>query len=98
MAHHMPPSFPRTATPGKSRTGSDLLARSQLPAWVVRALNANRIRRFSQLAGRSDEELLALSGVGQRAVEIIRAELARNAQRALDSVGTVPQPDVHHAP
>jgi hypothetical protein len=98
MARNMPPSFPRTSGPRKSRAGSDLLVRSQLPAWVVRALIANRIRRFSQLGARSDEELLALSGVGQRAVQIIRAELARTAQRGVDTTGVVPQPDVHHAP
>lgn len=59
-----------------SQSASDLLSQSRLPPWIVKALKANRIRRLSQLADLSDRDMLRLEGIGQRALELIRAEIA----------------------
>ena len=51
-----------------------------LPAKIgkpaLRALTAAGITRLSQIAARSDAELLALHGVGPKAVRVLRATLA----------------------
>ncbi|MCY1664229.1 helix-hairpin-helix domain-containing protein [Rhizobium sp. SL86] len=68
---------PRRRSETGSPPASDLLNQSRLPPWIVKALKANRIRRLSQLAGLSDRDLLQLDGIGQRSLELIRAEIAR---------------------
>lgn len=43
---------------------------------ALRALTAAGITRLSHVAARSDDELLALHGVGPKAVRLLRAALA----------------------
>jgi DNA-directed RNA polymerase alpha subunit len=50
-----------------------MLARSKIPVWIVKALLSSGIKRVSKLSSMTDDELLALSGIGKRAVEIIRS-------------------------
>ncbi|MBY5461564.1 helix-hairpin-helix domain-containing protein [Rhizobium leguminosarum] len=50
-----------------------MLARSKIPVWIVKALLSSGIKRVSKLALMTDDELLALPGIGKRAVELIRA-------------------------
>lgn len=71
-----PPHSPSKA--GSSSAG-DLLSHSRLPPWIVKALKANRIRRLSQLADLSDRDMLRLEGIGQRALQLIRTEIANSA-------------------
>jgi DNA-directed RNA polymerase alpha subunit len=50
-----------------------MLARSNIPVWIVRALLSNGVKRVSKLAAMTDDELLAIPGIGRRAVEVIRS-------------------------
>ncbi|MCO5731917.1 hypothetical protein [Rhizobium sp. SSA_523] len=84
----------RSTTRQAGSGDSDLLSRSNLPDWIVQALKANRIRRLSQLAPLSDRQLLALSGIGQRASQHIRAALARQ-KAALPQAGSARPADDH---
>jgi len=53
--------------------GRDLLAASNLPEWVIRALADNGITRFSEVSEMSDAQLLKLRGVGRRSIALIRS-------------------------
>ncbi|MBY5522607.1 helix-hairpin-helix domain-containing protein [Rhizobium leguminosarum] len=53
-----------------------MLARSKIPVWVVKALLSSGIKRVSQLSAMTDDELLALPGIGKRAIELIRSSQA----------------------
>lgn len=59
------------------RTRSDMLFKSSLPAWIIRALSESGVNRLSAMAGMSDSELLLIPGIGRRSVALIREELAR---------------------
>ncbi|MBB4066125.1 helix-hairpin-helix domain-containing protein [Gellertiella hungarica] len=61
--------------PKPARRESDLVIRSPLPAWIIRALRAGGIKRMSLLDTLSDAELLAVPGIGKRALSIIRTVL-----------------------
>ncbi len=61
---------------------SDLVIRSDLPGWLIKALRESGVKRLSRLKQMSDKELLDLPGVGTRSLEIIRSALA--AERAPD--------------
>lgn len=87
----LPPSGLPVGTQRPARPQSDLIIRSSLPDWVVRTLISNRVRRLSQLAGLSDREMLALDGVGLRAMALIHAELSR--REAPDAVCPLPSVD-----
>ncbi|MBY3463520.1 helix-hairpin-helix domain-containing protein [Rhizobium laguerreae] len=50
-----------------------MLARSKIPVWIVKALLSSGIKRVSQLSSMTEDELLALPGIGKRAVELIRS-------------------------
>jgi hypothetical protein len=58
---------------------SDLLIRSSLPQWVVQVLRQSGIKRMSVVSALSDEQLLAIPGIGNRSVSLIRKELQRIA-------------------
>jgi predicted flap endonuclease-1-like 5' DNA nuclease len=62
-----------------SATGGDP-SNDKLPAAIgrpaTRALEAHGVTRLRQLTGRSERELLALHGVGPKAIRIIRERLA----------------------
>jgi hypothetical protein len=66
---------------------ADLLAATSLPEWVVRTLADNGVHRLSEVSAMSDEELLALRGVGKRSVRLIR--LAIVAQRRRIKLGLI---------
>ncbi len=53
--------------------GGDVLAASDLPDWVIRALADNGITRFDQVSEMSDAQLLKLKGVGRRSIALIRS-------------------------
>ncbi|MBB3654812.1 DNA-directed RNA polymerase alpha subunit [Rhizobium sp. BK650] len=53
-----------------------MLARSKIPVWIVKALLSNGVKRVSKLAAMTDDELLAIPGIGKRAVELIRSALS----------------------
>ncbi len=61
------------------RPKSDLVLRSGLPAWIIRALRDSGVKRLSTLAGMSDEALLIIPGIGRRSVSLIREEIDRLA-------------------
>ncbi|MBY5557010.1 helix-hairpin-helix domain-containing protein [Rhizobium leguminosarum] len=50
-----------------------MLARSKIPVWIVKALLSSGIKRVSHLSPMTDDDLLALPGIGKRAVELIRS-------------------------
>ena len=81
-------SFGGAAASGKGEN-ADLLALTSLPGWVVRTLADNGVRRLSEVSAMSDEELLALRGVGKRSVRLIR--LAIVAQRRRMKLGLIEQ-------
>jgi hypothetical protein len=56
---------------------SDLVIRSGLPGWVVRALRENGIKRMSVLSTLSDQQLSQVPGLGARSIALIREELKR---------------------
>jgi hypothetical protein len=60
-------------------TDDDLPSSIGRPA--LRALRAAGIDRLSEVARRREEELLALHGVGPKAVRLLRAELAEHGVR-----------------
>lgn len=49
-----------------------------------RELAVNGLTRFAQLAERSERELLAIHGIGQKAVRILREELRRRGSSFRD--------------
>jgi len=55
---------------------TDLVIRSDMPAWVIKVLRANGIKRIARLHEMTDAELLKLPGVGPRVVEIVRSSIA----------------------
>lgn len=55
---------------------SDLVLKSSLPAWIIRALRESGIKRLSRIATMSDHDLLMIPGIGRRSLALIRAELA----------------------
>jgi len=59
----------------KKAAPSDRVARSSLPSWIVNALRTSGIRRFSTLARLDDREVLAIPGIGKRALSLIRMEM-----------------------
>jgi hypothetical protein len=74
----------RPARTSKPRAASsDMLARSKIPAWIVKALLSSGIKRVSKLSSMTDDELLALPGIGKRAIELVRS-----SQRACESGGS----------
>jgi hypothetical protein len=77
MSSRKSPSVARRGTPA-----SDLVIRSGLPGWVVQALRNDGLRRMGTVAGLSDDEILAIPGIGCRALQIIRFELQRWASDA----------------
>lgn len=68
-------SRPARMTSKPRAASSDMLARSKIPVWIVKALLSSGIKRVSKLAAMSDDELLAIPGIGKRAVELIRSTL-----------------------
>ena len=60
-----------------SASRSDLVIRSELPQWIIKVLRESGVKRISLLARLSDEDLLAVPGIGLRSLAVIRAELAR---------------------
>ncbi|MFD1744067.1 helix-hairpin-helix domain-containing protein [Rhizobium helianthi] len=58
------------------------LAKSNLPKWVVRALRKNGVRDMNRLRGLSDQELMHLKGIGQRATQLIRETATQQIQQA----------------
>ncbi|WP_246622513.1 helix-hairpin-helix domain-containing protein [Rhizobium laguerreae] len=66
-------SRPVGTTSKPRAASSDMLARSKIPVWIVKALLSSGIKRVSQLSSMTDDELLALPGIGKRAVELIRS-------------------------
>ncbi len=50
-------------------------------------LKANRIRRLSQRADLSDRDMLRLEGIGQRALQLIRTEIANGAAGVAGGTG-----------
>jgi hypothetical protein len=54
---------------------SDLVRKSRLPDWIIRALHANRLNRLSTIATIPDNELLKVPGIGPRALSLIRSEM-----------------------
>ena len=48
---------------------------------ALRALTAEGITAYAQLTGRSERELLAIHGVGPKAIRILRDELATRGLR-----------------
>jgi DNA-directed RNA polymerase alpha subunit len=76
----------------KKAAPSDRVARSSLPRWVVSALRTSGIRRFSTLARLNDREVLAIPGIGKRALSLIRMEMD-----ALASPAPHERPDQHEA-
>jgi DNA-directed RNA polymerase alpha subunit len=60
-------------------TDDDLPTSIGRPA--LRALRAAGVDRLSEVARRREEELLALHGVGPKAVRLLRAELAERGLR-----------------
>jgi DNA-directed RNA polymerase alpha subunit len=50
-----------------------MLVRSKIPVWIVKALLSSGIKRVSKLSSMTDDELLALPGIGKRAIELIRS-------------------------
>lgn len=67
---------------------SDLVIRSQLPGWVVRALRENGIKRMGVLSTLSDRQLSQVPGIGTRSITLIREELKR-----MDATKTLPPAD-----
>lgn len=64
--------------PQQSQTKrSDLVIRSTLPEWLIKALRDNGVKRLSRLQEMSDHQLLKLRGVGSRSIEMIRLELQK---------------------
>ena len=68
-------SRPARTTSKPRAASSDMLARSKIPVWIVKALLSNGVKRVSKLAAMTDDELLAIPGIGKRAVELIRSVL-----------------------
>ncbi|WP_246733805.1 helix-hairpin-helix domain-containing protein [Rhizobium laguerreae] len=66
-------SRPAGKTSKPRAASSDMLARSKIPVWIVKALLSSGIKRVSQLSSMTDDELLALPGIGKRAIELIRS-------------------------
>ncbi|WP_246647738.1 MULTISPECIES: helix-hairpin-helix domain-containing protein [Rhizobium] len=66
-------SRPAGTTSKPRAASSDMLARSKIPVWIVKALLSSGIKRVSQVSSMTDGELLALPGIGKRAVELIRS-------------------------
>ncbi|EPE96890.1 hypothetical protein RGCCGE502_18190 [Rhizobium grahamii CCGE 502] len=66
--------MPRRFTSRRKRKAnpSDLIARSSLPHWIISALRASGVRRFSKLATFRDDEILSIQGIGPRALFLIR--------------------------
>jgi len=65
--------------PKRSRTGASVASESDLPRLVKpaqRALASGGIARLSDVARRSEAELLALHGMGPNALSTLRAALA----------------------
>ncbi|WFU11666.1 helix-hairpin-helix domain-containing protein (plasmid) [Rhizobium sp. CB3090] len=58
---------------GPQDEDTDLATASALPPWVVRALAANGITRLSTMTTMTDQQLLALKGIGHESVRLIRA-------------------------
>ncbi len=83
---------PQSRSKAGSQTAGDLLSHSRLPPWIVKALKANRIRRLSQLADLTDRDMLRLEGIGQRALALIRAEIARSPAGRSPSGGEAAAP------
>lgn len=67
--------------PGGKGEDADLLAVTSLPEWVIRTLADNGVRRLSEVSAMSDEELLALRGVGKRSVRLIRLAIVGQRRR-----------------
>ncbi|AXV15992.1 helix-hairpin-helix domain-containing protein [Neorhizobium sp. SOG26] len=59
---------------------SDLVIRSNLPGWLIKALRESGVKRLSRLQQMSDKEVLDLPGVGTRSLQIIRTALAPDQQ------------------
>lgn len=57
-------------------TRSDALIPAKVGKPALRALTAAGVTTLSQVAERSDSDLLALHGVGPKAVRVLRAALA----------------------
>ncbi|WP_260687725.1 helix-hairpin-helix domain-containing protein [Rhizobium laguerreae] len=66
-------SRPAGTTSKPRAASSDMLARSKIPVWIVKALLSSGVKRVSQLSSMTDDELLALPGIGKRAVGLIRS-------------------------
>lgn len=75
------------------KTSSDMVLKSCLPAWIIRALRESGVKRMSMMASMSDHELLRIPGIGHRSLALIRAEIARrdippNHQPQKDEAGS----------
>ncbi|WP_026157743.1 helix-hairpin-helix domain-containing protein [Rhizobium leguminosarum] len=66
-------SRPARKTSKPRAASSDMLVRSKIPVWIVKALLSSGIKRVSKLSTMTDDELLALPGIGKRAIELIRS-------------------------
>lgn len=56
---------------------SDLVRKSRLPGWIIRALQASGLNRLSRIATIPDKDLLKVPGIGPRALSLIRSESQR---------------------
>jgi DNA-directed RNA polymerase alpha subunit len=75
-----------------ARTRSDMVIRSDLPAWIIRALRDSGIKRLSTMAGMSDHELLEIPGIGRRSLVLIRAEITRFMEDGMTQAGSAAPP------
>lgn len=64
---------------GQGAASSALVIRSRLPAWIIRVLREGGVKRMDVLSALSDEALLAIPGIGHRALALIRDELGRGS-------------------
>jgi DNA-directed RNA polymerase alpha subunit len=76
----------------RKKTASDLVIRSNLPQWITAALRQNGIKRMSLLSTLTDEQLLKIPGIGNRAIAMIRTELRQLSMRHDQPSEQSPQP------
>ena len=76
----------------RTKTASDLVIRSNLPQWIITALRQHGIKRMSLICTLSDEQLLTIPGIGNRAVALIRMELRHLSAPRDQALAKTPRP------